>query len=487
MKSEDQHTIRSTGWLLIQRVAVVVAALLFALIVPRLMGAATYGKYALLGHFAVWLSLFGMWGSTYVVLRYAPEFVLKRARCDIQTFLGELCSFRLVCGGLTALLGMGACRVWFPEIPAKAVLLVAVLVFLRPQVRLFFGTLLAVNRPALWGMTHVLRGWGSLLFVPPLYVLAGLRGACAGLLLCEVLLFVVGAHWARAYIRRPVWRWRDVTPYLGFGLTFFWTDLLSAGATASGPIMIRVFTGDYAEVGFFGLAQSVFGLLLLSMLQLAMSATPRLTALRIRGDIDGIKRQVERLLESLSAVGMLLLLAVLLTARHFVPLVLGSEFRPVALNLMVMMATLVPLVLCSVGRMLCMVCERPRVAFFGECVGLVVYWSVGCLLTPHLNSLGACLAAAAGNVAKAAWLVALTRREITYQLGKWGRIVLLGVVLMPLSLLARDRVWAVGLLIVTTALYVGALFALHILSWSELRQVWCALWSEAPVPCQESP
>ena len=485
MKTEDQHTIRSTGWLLVQRAVVVIGALLFALIMPRMMGPVTYGKYALLNYFAIWLTLLGTMGSTYVILRYTPQFALKGTGPDVQNFLGALCSFRLVSGGFAALLCLAACRLWLPEIPPAAVILLAAVVFLRPQARLFFGILLAVNRPARWGMTHVLRGWGSLLFVPPLYLLAGLGGACAGLLLCEVFLLAIGVCWAGRYVRKPVWRWRHITPYLGFGLTFFWTDLLSTGSAASGTIMVRMFTGNYSEVGFFGLAQAIFGLLLLSVLLLVTSAAPRLNALRIRGDTAGIKRQAERLLEILSAVSMLLFLAALLLGHHFVPPVLGAQYRPVAVNLVVMMAALVPLVLCSVGRVLCMVCERPGIAFSAECLRLALYWSIGCLLIPRLHSVGASIATTAGSVVMATWLTVRTRREIPYRLGNWLRIVLLGVLFMPLAFLAGNVVWAVGLFVLTGVSYTGALFALRILSWAELREVWDVLRSGAPASKQE--
>jgi O-antigen/teichoic acid export membrane protein len=57
MSSSAQVTVRNAGLLIIQRGSIVISGLVFAALVPRLMGPQIYGQYTLLTSLALWIAI----------------------------------------------------------------------------------------------------------------------------------------------------------------------------------------------------------------------------------------------------------------------------------------------------------------------------------------------------------------------------------------------------------------------------------------------
>ncbi|MBC8255194.1 MAG: oligosaccharide flippase family protein, partial [Ardenticatenia bacterium] len=116
MTSGAPGTIRNAGLLLAQRVAFVASALLFAVLVPRLMGPDLYGRYTLTTSLAFWFVLFSGLGSNQVTARYAPQFVLEGDRQGLQQLFGSLVIVRLLSGALAAGLYLLLTILWLSDL-----------------------------------------------------------------------------------------------------------------------------------------------------------------------------------------------------------------------------------------------------------------------------------------------------------------------------------------------------------------------------------
>jgi O-antigen/teichoic acid export membrane protein len=84
MSAKAQITVRNAGLLLMQRGVNATGGLLFAVLIPRLMGPEVYGQYALVTSLSIWFVLFSGLGFTPVIGRYVPQFTCQGDRQGLQ-------------------------------------------------------------------------------------------------------------------------------------------------------------------------------------------------------------------------------------------------------------------------------------------------------------------------------------------------------------------------------------------------------------------
>ena len=444
MTAAARVTVRNVGLLLLQRGASVASGLLFAVLIPRLMGPETYGQYALVTSLSIWFVLFSGLGFTPLIGRYVPQFAHQGDRQALKAFFGNLLTVRLASGALAAGLYLLLTFLWLRDLDPVVLAVAAGTVFLRAVATLFFTLFLGLNQAARWGMGEIVRRWVSLAFLFPGFYLGGLRGAVLGLLLTEAIVLTVGVWWARPHLSWPGLRLdvRRMLPFLQFGLIFFASDLLLSGFRRSGEALVRGISGDYAQVGYFGLAYNVYLTAGLAIPQLTLAFAPLLTTLLAQEQAAALKEWVERLLKWLAIGGVLGVFGALFLADDLVPLVLGADYEPVAANLLPLALTLLPLALSSVARLLALVYDRPGAALAAAGVRLVAFWVLGPPLVAWQRSLGGCLAVLAASVLYAGYFTWRMRRVVRYSLRGWTLAIGLGVLFLPLAWLRSS--WAVN-------------------------------------------
>ena len=120
-----------------------------------------------------------------------------------------------------------------------------------------FSLFLGLNQAARWGLGDLARRTLTLGGVLVGYPMAGLRGACAGLLAANLVVLIAGLVGVRPYLRWSAidFRREYLGPYLKIGTSFAAGNLLLGLAQHSGETVVRMASDDYAQVGFFGAAQ----------------------------------------------------------------------------------------------------------------------------------------------------------------------------------------------------------------------------------------
>jgi O-antigen/teichoic acid export membrane protein len=238
----------------------VLAALLFAALVPRLMGPDIYGRYALLGSLAGGLILIGGLGLRDVIGRYAPLLVAAGDWRGLRRLCGHLVAVRAMSGAAAAVVYVTLGLFWLREFDGLVILASALTVPVGAVASVLFAIFLGLNRAARWGLGELTRRWLIFAAVPLGFLAGGLDGACVGWLLADLLVLALGLAWARPYVSHDVLRPDPsyIGPYLRFGAAFFASRLLIVAAQASGEPLIRAVTGDYAVVSYFTLANSVY-------------------------------------------------------------------------------------------------------------------------------------------------------------------------------------------------------------------------------------
>jgi O-antigen/teichoic acid export membrane protein len=266
-------------------------------------------------------------------------------------------------------------------------------------------------------------------------------------------------------------------PYLRFGLVFFASNLVIAAFRRSGETMIRIFAGDYAQVGYFGLAYDIFLTAATVMPFLTLSYAPLFTALLAQGQTEAVRRWSERLLKGLAIGGIMVLFGVLLLGEDLVPLVLGDAYRPVAANLVPLTLALLALALGSVARLLALVHDRPGVALASAVVRLAAFWGLGPLLVAWRGALGGCLAVLAASILYGAYSTWRIRRTLRYSLRPWALTIALAGLFLPLAWLpplagVPTLLTGAGLYVTFLAGYGGALLLLRIITPAEIEALW---------------
>jgi O-antigen/teichoic acid export membrane protein len=431
---DGRNAVQNAGLMFVQRGLQGLGGLVFAIVVPRIMGPEAYGSYALVTSLAGWFMLFGGLGLTNVIGRHMPGLALRDAGSALRRFAGNLFALRFLSSGLAALAYLALTALALEELDRVLLWLIAGSVWIQGMSTFFFALLLGVNRADLWGAGDTLRRWLTVVLVPVGVALGGLRGAGAALIVSEAAVLGLGVHWIPLRLS-----WRDLTPdpaqlapYLRFGLLFFASQVLLAAFQAGGEVLVRAVSGDYVEVAYFALAHSVYLTVAASMPLLAWSFAPLLSGFLERADSTAIAVWVERLVTWFAVIGVVITLGCLFLADAVTPLVFGAPYAPVAANLVTLSFGFVMLGLGTVTSLLALVYGRPGEALIASTLRLVAFWALGVAFVPWWGSWGACLAVTGASTLHAVYSGWRLRTELGSAAGRWATAVGFGVLPVPL-------------------------------------------------------
>jgi len=479
MSSTAQVTVRNVEYLLIQRGGLVLNAVLFAALVPRLMGPQIYGQFTLLTSLALWIANGSALGITPIMGRFVPEFLINDDKPGLLKFVGQMAATRFFLGVLGAALYFSLTVLWLQELDWLVLAFMAVSVLINIVSIFVFALFLGLNQASNWVMNETLKCWGSLVLVLVGVSVWGLKGACLGLAITDLLVLGVGVLWGKAHLGES-FSWPDLSylaPFFRFGLLFFIADIILSTLQYSGATLIKVITQDYTEVSYFGLAYQGYIMAAAFFNQFALAFAPFLAGLLARREALSLRHWVEQLLKWQAIGSILVVFGALFLAEPAIPVLLGEAFRPVALNLVLMTLSLLAQGVISVGGALAIVAERPGVTLGASALRLISFLLAGAALVFWRGSLGASLAVIAGAGLQAAYylsrwqeLVPVSWRSCLMALG-------LGVVFLPLVLLKSSWPVDVGLGALGVAGYTGALLVLGWVTPGELAKAWRAMGS----------
>lgn len=472
MTDDARTTVRNAVLVLLQRGLQSAGGLAFAVLVPRVMGSDDFGRFALATSVAFWLSVISGLGFTNVTTRYVPALVARGDSAGLSRLLGNLLTLRVASGIAAATVFLGLGLVWWRDLDAVALLLFGLAIWGQGVSGYLFSVFLGMNRAGKWAMSDTLRRWLLLIFVPPGFMWAGFRGAAAAVALTELVVVVVGLRLgplplARADLRPD----REfLAPYIRFGLAFLAIHVLYVAFLGSGELLVRAFSGAYAEVGFFNLAHGIYLVPAALLPQFMLAFAPQLSRLLESGGAAELGRWTQRLARVLAASAMLGVLAAWCLAGPYVPLVFGRAFAPVAPNLAALAVAFLALTLGSVPSLLTLVHEQPRPSVTAAILRLALFWLLAPPLIALWGSFGAAAAVLGTVTVHTLYLVWRTRRLSGGALAAWATPVALGLPLLLLTLgLRRGTPADLALFVATTVVYVLALVAFRVITPPELR------------------
>jgi len=473
----ERTAIRNVTLLLVVRGVIVAGGVATASLVPRILGPATYGRYDLITMLTFWFTMLGGLGTGQIVNRQTPQLESEGAMDKLRALFGNLLVLRALSSAVVAILYFVITRLWLRELDWTILLLLSVAVLMRGPAGLCYSLFLGQGRIGRWALPDAVRQWGSVAFALPCYLVAGLRGAVAGYLVSETVIFTIGLLGARRTITRRALHLdiAAIAPLLRVGLAFYASDLVISAIERSGAVLVRIVTHDYAQVGLFGVSYQVFMAAVLSTHQISSSFVPLLTVLRTKNEHAELKLWVERLVKWLAVAATLGLLGSLILGKDVVPLVLGRAYLRVYPNLVAMAVTLLFLPLTEVCSVLALTHDRPSVLFRSATLRLLGFWLLGVPLVMRWGSLGACAAVCLGIMVQAAYLMGKTGALVVPAFRRWLVVVAVGLAFAPLALLRSSVPINVGIYLVAAGGYLLVLRLIGAISARELRAVYRAL------------
>ena len=470
MIHEAQITIRNVGFLLVQRGFHILGSLLFAVLVPRLMGPNDYGRYALITSLSFWFMMLSDLGYAQVMGRYVPYFTLQGEKEKLQKFFSNLLAVSLMIGALSAAFYLLLTAFWLTDLDLSLLITIAATIAVRAAVRPFFTLFLGLNQAARWGMGEIFRHGFIIALVIIGFNLCGLWGACIGFYLTELVVLSIGMVWGRSYFSWKEFRLdiRHLFPYLRFGFIFFIFNLLLSAFHHSGEVLIRFFYPDYVQVAYFGLAYLVYLTISGVIPQLTLAFTPLMVTLLAQGETKTLKQWVEHLINCLTVGGVFIFFSLLLLGNNLVPWVLGDVYQPVTTNLFPLFITIWAQVLSSVAILLAVVYNRPKIALMAAGIRFAAILVFGPFLIAKWGSLGGCFAVLAASIIYSVYLTWRMQGVMTYSLKKWALAIALGLIFLPLLWLKSS--WSINALlyVVFVVGYCTVLLVLRIVTLSEV-------------------
>jgi O-antigen/teichoic acid export membrane protein len=476
MISEAQISIRNAGLILGQRGLHILGSLLLAILVPRIMGPDTYGRYVLVTSLSLWFLVLADPGLVQVMGRYIPPLILQGDKAKLQKLVGNFLIVSWITGAISGCLYLLFTGLWLTELDLLLLIVPAITILARASTHPFYTLFLGLNQAARWGMAEIFRQWFSIILVIIGFYISGLQGALLGLFLTELVVLSIGVWWGKPYCSKAEMHLDlpYLIPYLRFGLIFFISHFLSSAFMNSGVVLIRFFYTDYVQVSYFGLANSIHFGISFAIPQFALAFAPLLVTLQARGETKVLTQWVEYLINWLTIGGLFVVFGVLLLGKDLVPLILGAAYQPVATNLLPLSIALWLQVLSSVAFILTIVYNRPGEAVIASGIRLAAFWCLGPLLAARWGSLGGCFAFLGASIFHAGYLTWRMRGILRYSLKKWGWIVVLGLLFVPLAWLRSS--WPVNVALYGTFVtgYGTLLLLLRFITASEVVTVWRA-------------
>jgi O-antigen/teichoic acid export membrane protein len=406
----------------------------------------------------------------------------------LSRLVGNLLTLRMASGLLAAALYLAVALTWWRDLDELALLLFAFAVWSQGVAGYLFSLFLGMNRAGQWAMGDTVRRWLLLLLVVPGFLWGGLRGAAAAVALTELLVLALGLRvsllpHARGDLRPDR---RFLAPYIRFGLAFLTIQVLYVAYVGSGELLVRTFSGAYAEIGYFNLAHGIYLLPAALLPQFMLAFAPQLSHLLETGGADELQRWAERLARALAASAVLGVFAAWFLATPYVPLVFGPAFAPVAPNLVALAPAFLALTLGSVPSLLTLVHEQPRASVTAAVLRLVLFWLLTPLLIARWGSYGATVALLVTVTVHALYLLWRTRHLPGATLRAWATPVLLGVPLLPALWLRRSTPADLAVFAAVATLYVGGLVFFRVISRKDLAAL-AGLWQRRGPGVPEGP
>jgi O-antigen/teichoic acid export membrane protein len=452
-----------------------------ALAIPRLMGPTTYGEYALFLSIYVILDMVSDVGFNQTFGRFLPE-MQRGDRQQMAHLLHQLLFSAVIISLLTGVLAIIPVLLLerFSLPPLGYPFLILLLLIARIKGTLF-GYIYGMNDIARFSARDFLRSALTLLFVISMHHLWGLAGALGGIFLTETCLLVLSIVWTRdtLFLRPGPIRWATLKPHLLFGFSFYIPMLLLGLLHRAGTPLIEVLTGETEHVGYFDVANQYVTMTGAFLSLIFTTLLPSLTHMHLDDDHSEIGRWQATTMAYCGIVFVLTAHALTMVGHDVIIGCLGDAFAPIYPCAVVLTPAIPAMLIIYAGMNYTLLRKEPRRFTLAILGGLVVMLVASPFCIPRWLGVGAAAASILGYFASAAIIVHYYRDEFIPMLVGFGKVLLLGCLLIPLHFIPLGLVGRMVILMLSCAGFAAAAFGIGIVDFSDVRKVMASITKKA--------
>ncbi|MDQ4033822.1 MAG: hypothetical protein M3332_16905 [Actinomycetota bacterium] len=413
------------------KVAEAVTLVLLATLVPRVLGPADYGRFAVALTVVAIGSVAMTLGGATLLGRYVPaadpdqRAALARA-LSLRLARNRAVPFAVLTVIATVLVTWDPAR--FPPLLAASVLIALAL---NVVATLALQADLGLGRAGAWCARYPLQNAVLVVAAVVLHDAAGATGAVAAIAVSAVVAFGLGMVAATPLLRRRLPPVAVPEGALRFGLLQATSGVLVQVAQRGGVIAVALLAASDVQTGFAALA---IGLALAVTYAITQVFTVSLPRLAQGGGLAGAESSLRRLAGGLLAVVGSVAGVTVLALDAVVPFVFGERYTAAAgafgpALAMVVLAPVNALVVQAAALRL-----RPETTLYAAVVGALAFTGAAVLAVPAWGAVGATVAALAGAAGYALLAIRLlpgaagARLTVT-SLGGATAVLLLGVIM----------------------------------------------------------
>ena len=369
-----------------------------ATVVPRALGPADYGLFAVVLAVVSVVSMSLSLGGPLLLSRFVPAAPPAERNALALALALRIARFRALMV-LAAILLVVALTTIVPErFPKVAALFVSIALVLDVAATLIYQVALALGRPRLWSFRFPLQNTLLVVAALTLHAAAGVNGAIAAVAIASGGALLVGVP-AGVRLLRPAKPLPSLPPgALRFGIlqgvSGFFVQITLRGNVP----LVLLLTGDKVQAGFVAFATGLVLAATYAVWQVFTIELPRLSA-RADAEPSGVEAAARQLARTATLLLMPASLAGVLLAGHVLPHVLGKGFAGVEEALVPALAALPFAGLTALATQVAALRLRSDIRVRVTAVGAGVFLAAAVVAVPEWGAVGGTAAFLAGTVA----------------------------------------------------------------------------------------
>lgn len=472
--SEAAVTLKNLSAVILLKAAQYPFLMLAMVLIPRMMGPETYGKYALLISVITIADSLNYLGVGEIFGRFVPEFQVYKDSEGIVRLSSSFLAFKTVTSLiLSVFLFAILYAVYGSRFPIHHLLLTTAIVLVREAQSVPYALLFGLNELTKYTLPDPIRRIISLAFITVLFHFWGLVGAIVSALLVESTLTIILISWTRRYfyLKYSKINISYLWPYLKFGLMFYisWA-LLNIWQRLSNSL-IEYITKNSVNVAIFDISNQIFLILTAFTLAITSAMIPVFTTLLLTNREDKLIQWSTMVMKYIAITWSMILLVYGLIGHDLIILLIGQSYHGVFANGILLILAAFPMAIAQLGATLAVVYQKPQRYIASLMMAIGSFTTSSLALVPKYASMGSSAAILISCIVIAVLIGIFFRDQLSRSLVDGFKAIALGAIFVPILWLRGEASVNSLLAILSWSLYVVLLFVTRILNPHEIQEI----------------
>lgn len=451
---------------------------LFVMLIPRMMGPEIYGEYALLISIVAIMTSLTNLGVMEICGRFVPEFEVRGESADIKRFSSNLLTLKIVIDLITSIILLSVLHLAYDDqFPFTYFIIVVAIPLVSDLGTVPYALLFGLNKLGKFSLRDPVNSALILISIFILFHYYGLFGAILSTLLVEGFVAMLYFFWTRKYFRTEDFRvdLSFLKPYLRFGFMFYMSWGLLNICQSLGNPLIGYITKDLQEVALFDIPNQIFLVMANFTLFIMISLVPIFTRLLLTGKEETLINWSRLIIKYIGIRCTIIFWAFILAGRDLIPIVIGSNYRGIFPNGVVLLSGMFPIIFAQLGFVFSVVYKEPEKYFQALCFAFVAFLVGSILFIPRYASMGCAIATLISCIVLAVVICVYFREKLFPCLAYGFKVIALGVIFVPFLFVRGNLITNLLLTVCSVLTYILLLFVSRVLSLREIKGIFQAI------------